>query len=171
LKEQNSSLRILIFTCVVLIAKAGFAQKLILPNETPIFSCEIQSGKTIILVKDSANKYIVYRFGTKNKIEFEYPEKTTASWTKLMYSFYLRGGGTSNEGMDLNYVYFTNNNYQYIIYDTYFSADNKTDTGIKIIDLTTKKTTNIKGKLKTRKGSLINFRDNGLLKVTEEIFE
>ena len=73
--------------------------------------------------------------------------------------------------MDLNYVYFVNNGYQYIIYDTYFSAGNKTAIGVKLIDLTTKKTTNIKGKSKTKKGSLINFRDNGLLKVSEEIFE
>ena len=164
-------MRIIVFTCLLLIAKIGFAQKLILPNETLIFSFETQNGKTAILAKDSLNNYIIYRFGTANKIEFEYPKKTKDSWAKLTYSFYLRGGGTSNEGMDLNYVYFTNNNYQYIIYDSYFSVGNKTAIGIKIIDLTTKKTTNIKGKLKTRKGSLINFRNNGLLKVTEEMFE
>ena len=47
--------------------------------------------------------------------------------------------------MDLNYIYFTNKNFKYVIYDTYFAAGNKQNIGIKIIDLKTSKTTNIKG--------------------------
>ena len=144
-----------LFIWVLLFAKLSFAQNIILPNEKVVFSFETQNNKTVMLAKDSADNYIVYRFGTKNKTELEYPDKTKASWNKLTYSYYLRGGGKTNEGMDLNYIYFTINNYQYVIYDTYFSVGNKTEIGIKVIDVTTKKTTNLKGKLKTKKGDPI----------------
>ena len=119
-----------------------------------------------MLVKDKANTYIVYRFGTKDNVEFEFPEKTSNSWSKFKYSFYLRGGGIQNEGMDLNYIYFTNKNIKYPIYDTYYSIGEKHET-----DLKTNKSVDIKGDYKTRKGTMIDFRNNNLLEITEETSE
>jgi len=83
----------------------------------------------------------------------------------------LRGGGRQNEGLDLNYIYFTDKNFKYIIYDTYFAAGKKRNIGIKILDLETNKTINLRGDIKTRKGTLIDFRDNKLLKIGEELFD
>ena len=148
-----------------------FAQSYVLPSETVIFSFNTQNGKIVTLNKENNNHYIVYRFGTRNKTEFEYSDTTKSSWTKFTYSFYLRGGGVQNEGMDLNYVYFINKNYKYVIYNTYVAADEKISVGIKIVDLKTGKISNIKGDIKTRKGTLSDFRDNGLLKIGEEIFD
>ena len=162
---QTGILICLLFPCRMI------AQKYVLPNETVIFSFTTQNGKKATLNREKNNRYIIYRFGTQNKIEFEYPDTTKSSWTKLTYSFYLRGGGVQNEGMDLDYVYFTNRNYKYVIYNTYVAVGEKTDVGIKIIDLKTGKSSGIKGNIKSRKGSLSDFRDNNLLTIGEEIFD
>jgi hypothetical protein len=122
----------------------------------------------MMLVKDKANAYIVYRFGTKDKVEFEFPEKNQGSWPKFKYSFYLRGGGIQNEGIDLNYVYFTNSNIKYVIYDNYYSRGEEHKVGIKVTNLKTKRSVDIKGDYKTRKGTMADFRDNNLLEITEE---
>ncbi|MFT3702630.1 MAG: hypothetical protein QM802_09680 [Agriterribacter sp.] len=97
------------FPCVCL------GQNFTLPNEEVIFSFNTQSGKKVTLNRDKANGYIIYRFGTKDNIEFEFPAKSKDSWTKFTYSFYLRGGGPQNEGLDLNYIYFTNKEFKYVM--------------------------------------------------------
>jgi hypothetical protein len=147
------------------------AQDYLLANEQIICSFNTVDDKRMVLAKDSADKYIVYRFGTADKIEFEFPEKTKESWSKFTYSFYLRGGGKQNETLDLNYVYFVSNKFKYVIYNTYAAEYEKPECGIKVIDLTTNKTSDIKGNSKTVKGNLIDFRDNNLLEVSDESFE
>jgi hypothetical protein len=153
----------------LLLQGRAFGQAYNLPNEAVIFSFDTYGGKKVTLNKDTANKYIIYRFGTGDKIEFEFPGKSRNSWDQFKYSFYLRGGGTQNEGMELNYIYFVNKGFKYIIYDTYFAVENKKEIGIKIINLKTRKTTNVKGDVKTRKGTLAEFRDNNLLEIEDEV--
>jgi hypothetical protein len=143
------------------------AQNYLLKNETVIFSFDTQSGKHVVLAKDKGNSYIVYRFGTTDSVEFEYPEKSKDSWKKFKYSYYLRGGGAQNDGMDLNYLYFTNNGYKYSIYDTYHAADNKSAIGISVTNLKTNKTVDIKGVKSTRKGTMTDFRNDHLVEVVE----
>jgi hypothetical protein len=155
----------------ILIPFLSEAQKYKLENEEIIFSFYTKNMKVATLNKDKHNRYIIYRYGTTSEIEFEYPDTTKNSWTKFTYSYYLRGGGVQNEGMDLDYIYFTNKDYKYIIYNTYYAVGEVSQVGIKIVDLKTDKQTNIKGDIKTRKGNLSDFRDNNLLKIGEEIFD
>lgn len=162
-------MRKLVIIFVLMIAQGLFAQvSYTLKNEEAIFSLETKSGKIAVLSKDKGDKYIVYRFGSKDKIEFEYPGKSQDSWKKFKYSFYLRGGGKANEGMDLNYVAFENNGYKYVIYDTYSALDEKSETGILVTNLKTSKTSNIKAKHK--KGTLVDFRENHLLEISDELY-
>ena len=102
-----------LFVLFLLFSTIAYGQTYLLKTEELILSFEIKNGKRVVLAKDKTNSYIVYRYGTKSKIEFEFPTKSKESWLKFKYSFYLRGGGTSNEGMDLNYIYFTNENFKY----------------------------------------------------------
>lgn len=160
-------LSILLFTLFLtkcLLAQASYTLK----NEEAIFSLETKSGKIAVLSKDKGDNYIVYRFGTKDKIEIEYPGKTQDSWKKFKYSFYFRGGGKANEAMDLNYVAFENNGYKYVIYDTYGAVDEKSETGILVTNLKTSKTSKIIAKHK--KGTLIDFRENNLLEIDDELY-
>ena len=160
--------KFLILLFFLITSNLTFRQKYLLPNEELIYSFETKNGKKLMLAKDKKENYIVYRFGTKTKIEFEFPDNLKESWSKFKYSFYLRGGGKINEGIDLNYIAFVNENYKYVIYDTYFSVENKTNIGIKIIDLRTDKIIEIKGDIKTRKGNLVQFRDNKLIGIDDE---
>jgi len=163
----NSLIPIILLT--VTLSASG--QHYLLPNEVNIFSFTTQTGKQVALNRDKENKYIIYRYGTKDKIEFEFPHKSKSSWSNFKYSFLLRDGGTQNEGLDLNYLYFINKGFKYVIYDTYFSVGQMKNVGIKIFDLKSDKTTNIKGNNKTRKGTLVDFRDNGLVEIGEETFD
>lgn len=147
------------------------AQAFVRPNEEVILSFQTTTGKQAYLVKEKSNGYIAYRFGTKSKIEMEFPAAKEGSWSRFTYSFYLRGGGKENEGMDLNYVYFTNNGYRYVIYQTYSAADGKREIGLKVTALKTSKTTDVKGATKTQKGTLIDLRDNDLIEKSDEIFD
>ncbi len=159
------SVIILLFPVFVL------SQSYILPNEAVVHSFQTESGKIMELARDTANKYLVYRFGTKNKVELAFPKKYLESWKQFSYSYYLRDGGAENEGLDLNYLYFTIDNIQYVIYDTYVSSEGKNKIGIKVIDLKTKKTVDIKGKVETQKGLLMEFRNNNLVVVGDKMFD
>src|SRR5882724_5416344 len=101
---MNSSRGVILFLSLILFAtNISRGQSFILPNEDLIYSFATSNGKQLVLVKDKSDKYIIYRFGSKTKIEFEFPEKNKSSFSKFKYSFYLRGGGSDNAGMDLNY--------------------------------------------------------------------
>jgi hypothetical protein len=163
--------RISFVVFVLLISLPCFGQDYLQPNEEVILSFRTKNNKQMYLVKDKSNRYISYRFGTKDKIELKYPASGTNSWEKFKYSSYLRGGGITNEGMDLNYVYFTNGDFQYIIYQTYYAVGNKRKIGLKVINLKTNKTTDIEGNPKTATGTLVDFRDNQLLEIGDELFD
>lgn len=164
--------RYLFLCCLLLVAaSAVFAQQYLLPNEERIFSFDTRNGKKVMLAKDKGDAYIIYRFGTAGKIEFEFPGKTKDSWKQLKYAFWLRGGGPQNEGIDLNYVSFSNKGYTYVIYDTYRAVGEQQRVGIKVIDNATKKETDIPGNLKSRKGNIIDLRENTLIEKGDELFD
>lgn len=146
--------------------KEEYRDNLCTTNEEVLFSFKLtDSPKTLsVCVSKTQPDYIIYRFGTKDKIELEFPENKTDSWSKFTYSYYLRGGGTGNEGMDLNYLSFENNEYIYKIYQEFTTEDNKTNVGIKITNKATKKETDIKGLSESIEGSLINLRENEKIK-------
>lgn len=141
--------------------------QLVKNNESVIFSFKTKAGKTAVLAGDIESKYIVYRFGTNDNVELEYPAALDyTSWQKFTYSYYFRGGGKSNAGMDLNYVDFRNNDYSYRLYNEYYSEDETASNGIIVTDPKGKETV-IKGLNNTVKGSLVDLRYNDLIKHTE----
>ena len=92
MKKTGLLLMLLFFT------KNTFAQNYILPNEKVVFSFITKNCKKMVLAKDKNNNYLIYRFGSTQKIELEYPkDKNMLSWSKFRFSFYLRGGGVQNE--------------------------------------------------------------------------
>ena len=136
-----------------------FAQPYQLDNEKVIYTFHTSSGKIMTLCADKDHQYIVYRFGTKNKMELEYPRvKDASSWQKFSYSYWLRGGGAKNDGIDLNYLAFTNNNIKYVIYQTYFADGNKSSAGIRVYDQSAKKEVHIRASYKSVKGTLTDLR-------------
>jgi hypothetical protein len=165
---KNPILRNSIILLFVIATNIVLPQQLLLPNEDLIFSFDTQNGKTIMVAKDKSLQYIVYRFGTNRKIEFEFPKKTHDSWKKFTFSYFLRGGGIQNEGLDLNYLTFINKSYKYVLYETYSAVNNKTSIGITITNLKDGKITIIEGLKNTQKGTLIELRYSNLITTEEE---
>jgi len=149
-----------------------YNEKYQLDNENLIFTFQTKKGKIVTICRDKNDEYIVYRFGTSEKVEMEYPEnKDKSSFEKFEYSGWMRGGGVKNEGMRLDYLVFSVNNFKYIIYDTYFAVDDKSNIGIKVVNTQTNKTTDFKGVNKTRKGTLSDFRFDDSIKKGEELYD
>ncbi|MFZ3171339.1 MAG: hypothetical protein WA118_05100 [Carboxydocellales bacterium] len=149
--------------------KKEYKKNLSTEDEDLLFSFKIADSPKILSVclSKKQSDYIVYRFGTKDKIELEFPENKSDSWNKFTYSYYLRGGGKENEGMELNYLSFENGGNEYQIYHEYTAEDGSTIVGIKITEKATNKVTDIKGLSNSIEGSLINLRDNN--KINTEI--
>lgn len=162
-------MRILFLATLIFFSLGASAQHYLLSNETLLFSFETQAGKHVVLAKDKGNAYIVYRYGTADSIAFEYPEKNKDSWKKFKYSYYLRGGGAQNDGMELNYLYFINSGYRYVIYDVSYSADNTSGIGIAVTNLKSNKMTTIRGAVKSRKGTITDLRDSNLIERDDDL--
>lgn len=147
--------------------KIMYNENLCTDDEEVLFSFKIENSAKILSICLSKKQpdYIVYRFGTKEKIELEFPEIKSDSWTKFTYSYYLRGGGKENGGMDMNYLSFENGGYEYQIYQEYTAKDELTKVGVKIKEKSTNKETDIKGLSNTKIGSLINLRGNNKIKI------
>ncbi len=142
---------------------------LINKNEKVLFSFKVEKSEKIITIAINTGNpdYIVYRFGLKGKIELEFPLNKENSWKEFTYSYYLRGGGAGNLGMDLNYLTFANGDYTYTIYTEYYSEDEITKVGIKIKNNISNKEFNINGDPKSIVGSLIDLRNDKRIKIKE----
>ncbi len=148
------------------------SKTLSLSTEKIVFSFKTDKGKTMCLAMEKGGKYLVYRFGQAGKVELQYPEELTNTFEKFTYNYYMRGGGAGNAGVDLNYVSFTGDTHKIIIFEEYSAGDpdnpkESTSVGIRIINLKTNKENKIQGLEKSKQGSLVDFRDNGLIKVVE----
>lgn len=147
----------------------GSYSQFVLANEEVLYSFETGNRNKMVLVKDKNNEYIQYRFGTKNKIEIEFPaERSKESWKMFNYIFYMRGGGKANSAQEIANLGFTNNGFHYVIYSTYFSEKEEIATGILVTDMKNNKTSRIKGIVSSRRGTLFSLDSEMPLKFDED---
>jgi hypothetical protein len=104
-----------------------------------------KSGKSVSVCSSKDNQYIVYRFGTKDNIELEYPTDKDGSWDKFVYSYYHRGGGAGNCGYDMDSLAFKQGKYKYELYQEYDAVSDEKTVGVKVIDTRSGKETDIIG--------------------------
>lgn len=145
----------------------SLAENLCAENEEVIISFPIlDSGKRLAVCVDKNNQdYIVYRYGTKDQVELVYPEDKADSYHKFVYSYYLRGGSTENEGLDLNYLSFENKGFRYKIYQEYAAASGGTEVGILVTEISSGKETRLEGIAEEAEGNLIDLRNNDKIKI------
>jgi|GEM_PF-5569773 len=127
----------------------------ILANEFVVLSFKTKKNKQVFVCCDQDKRYLVYRFGSKAKVELQFPDRLDqSSFKKFDHSSYFRGGGVENLGMTLDYLSFTNHGYRYVIYKTYASESvgNENEVGIRIIQLKTNKETKIEGDFNSFEG-------------------
>lgn len=163
---MKNVLYILLFLSQAIFAQAEYVKS----NEVLVFSFKTGKGKKVVLAKEKDDKYLVYRFGTKDKIEMEFPGDLKNSWPKFKYSYYNRGGGISNAGMEIQNIIFENGGYKYVIYYNYSAEGDEQTVGVLVMNDATGKDTNIKGNVDTVEGSLMEIRESGLLEMADEMY-
>jgi hypothetical protein len=155
----------ILFTCFLLLFYSIlFGQVVLKPSEQLICSFETTGKKTVLIVIDTVKYKVIYRYGTKDKTELEIIHDTISGHCDVAdtdeyrntfsYNFYDRSGGAANLGMEDFHFEFINNGFFYNIFSEYYAVGNSTSIGIRVTNLSSKKETDIEGKLKTEKGSL-----------------
>jgi hypothetical protein len=153
---------------MLLLAAPAMAQPpYVLSGEKDVLSFQTEKGKRMVIcigVAEAESRYLVYRFGKRDAVEFEYPAGREHSFDKFVYSYYLRGGGPGNEGLDLNYLTFENEGTKYTIYQEYYAESGETSAGIRVLPKGKTREVDIKAKAETIKGSLLPFRTDDSVK-------
>lgn len=140
---------------------------LLLPNESLVFACATKMGKWAYVCREKQDKYLVYRYGTAQKIALQYPSVLdSSSWQQFSFKGYSRGGGKANAAMYYGFLKFSNQGVDYELYDTWNSEDDSSNCGILVT--AGGKSTDIKGIVKSRKGYLLALRDYEQLSQEEE---
>lgn len=147
-----------------------YADNLSRSDEDVLFSFRTKDTDKVLSVCISKQEpnYIVYRFGSKDKIELEFPQDKKDSWSKFSYSYYLRPGGKQNAGLDLNSLSFENGGYNYRIYQDYSAENESTHIGVIVTENATNKKFEIEGIEKSKIGSLIYLRNNKKIKQVQQ---
>lgn len=117
-----------------------------LNDENLVVSFKMKDSKKIMSICISKDKhYIVYRFGTQDHIDLEYPQDKEDSWSKFTYTNYFHQDEPDNNRYDFDSLSFHNGGYKYEVYDQHDVIEEKTNLGIKVTNLKTGKKTNIIG--------------------------
>ena len=148
-------------------AHAQFDSVLCKPNEDIVFAFQLDSQQWVSVCKEKKGKYLVYRFGNKNKIELQVPAVLDSnSWKRFTFNGYNRGGGKENAAMHFAYLNFGHKNIIYEVYELWNSEDSIEHCGLTV--MISNKATDNPGVLKTRKGNLLELLYNDRLKKEEE---
>lgn len=142
-------------------------------NEENIFSFATSgSKKSLSICVEKTSKYILYRFGSPEKIELQFPEKMNkTSWDQFTYTGYRRGGGPQNLAMSDQSLSFANKEASYEVYDQWAYEDTtqgsfSRETGIRIV--VNGKEFNSNADLNTLSGSLENLTQYTMIKNKSE---
>ena len=137
------------------------------PNEETVFAFQLENNKWVSVNKEKNGKYLVYRFGNKDKIELQVPAVLdTSSWNRFLFSGYSRGGGKENAAMYFGYLSFRNKEVVYEVYERWNSEDDIEHCGLTVI--IDNKATNLIGTLASRHGNLLDLLYEDKVKKSEE---
>ena len=140
--------------------------------EYVVFSVNTRSNKMASLCVSKnlspTAGYLVYRFGTKAKIELTYPADTLNSLTQFSFAHYNRGGGKQNAAMYVNSFRFSNAGFTYSLNDDWSSEDNQYSKRITITNNKTGKSTTMDAKGKAT-GTLQSLINKNIVRETDEL--
>lgn len=118
-----------------------------------------------VCIGNEDQSYIVCRIGKIGENIQEYPGKRENTWDYYNYSYYFRGGGNENEGMDLNCLTYEDNDLRFEIHEDYVNQDDKGELLIKTTNKITGEEVMQEGDSESREGSLVNLRDNDNIEI------
>ncbi len=124
------------------------------PGQKVIFSFKAQSGKTLSLLTNANEDYLIYRFGKPDKIEFRYPEIVdNNSWENFTFEKY------STDNQRFSHIIFTNYDFKYTIYYNENINSGVAKCGVQVKNLNNGEITDIQANMTTIKGSLNDFKN------------
>lgn len=124
------------------------------PNEKTVYAFQLENNKWVTVSKEKNGRYLVYRFGNKDKIELQVPAVLdTSSWSRFLFSGYNRGGGKENAAMHFGYLSFRNKETVYEVFELWNSEDDEEHCGLTI--MINNKATYLKGVLTSQHGNLV----------------
>ena len=154
---RTISILFLLFSCLSAYGQTN--------SETNLFSFESDLNETISLSLDTISDILVFRNGDSKGKGIIIKDHLNDNDTIFVYSYYFRGGGVENAGLDLNYVTFNYENDRYEIYDEYSAEGQSYSVGLRIFEGDSEGGYSITGKYESIKGSIIDFRYNGILPI------
>jgi hypothetical protein len=147
------------FFVVQATAPAKLSDRLCCDNEEIIMSFKTKNQKVISVCKEKKGKYLVYRFGTKDKIELQFPGKLDKdSWKQFHYRGAWRFGGKANAGFGDLELKFKNINTTYRLFEEWNDEDGSTDFGLEV-ETTGTKAKNLVIDKSSKIGSLMRLND------------
>lgn len=164
-------MRILVLALALISPFFGIAQDYQQTNEDILFEFVTTEDKKLVIAMDQEQEYLVFRYGTMDNIELEYPASLENSWKSFNYSWYMRGGGIQNLGMDINYLFFTHENQTYVVFQEYYAQSQETSYGLKIVDPEMEERQVFEAIPSSVNGSLTVFRNYDQITISEQTFE
>lgn len=123
----------------------------------------INKEKYVSICEGEKDKYLVYRYGTPEEIELQYPEKLDySSWSLFDFHGYSRGGGAENDAMGNYFISFKNHGVGYTVSQGWRLTEDDYSLNISI-DIGEKRVT-LQGDRKTQVGSLVRLEGKSGLK-------
>jgi hypothetical protein len=119
-------------------ATSQFDDTLCLNTEKLVVSFQLRDGgKTVSVCMDTDEGYLVYRFGTKENIELEYPANKAQAWDCFTYDYSTIDAHDS--------LQFENGGFRYEVYQQDYTASTKLKVGVKVTELATGKESDMAG--------------------------
>jgi len=115
-------------------------------NENIVCSFKTQKGKTVSVCVDKENQYVIYRYGTKDKVELEFPEMNQECFGQFTY---YNDSINENNGNRTQKLQFQNGGYQYEVYKEYNAQSGSDLVGIRVTNLSNSEVTDIPGDAST----------------------
>ncbi len=125
-------------------------------NEKLVMEFNTLSGKRLVIAADKNGKYIVYRFGTQDHVELQFPNDLNHSYTAFKMSTETQEKKAPPSGFSYTQIHFSNGGFTYNIFNQFEENGNIVKSGLIIEDLKSGKKSLIRADINSLKGSLDN---------------
>ena len=160
------------FIFISVLCVSGYCQKPQLKknSEELIYSFITIDNKTVVIAHEKQQNYVVFRYGTKDKIEIEVIESKTTADKKFKYSFFSKGTQGKFNYLDLNYLCLNIGSIQYVVFEDYVSIHEQPEVGIIITDANIGDRKEIRGVAATKQGTLTGLKESELIEITTNVY-
>ena len=156
---MSTNMKPIVFYLAVYYPLCVLPKSISFPTKKSSWSLQQPKAKKLTIALD-ANEKTWYTDMVRQQLQPQnFQKNKDQSWELFQFSWFLRGGENENEGMGVNYLYFDNGRYKYIVFQEYLTTDQKTCYGIKVIHTETQEETIIKAVPASVKGFLNIFRE------------